>query len=216
LLCLKFAPKNFSTDSFSHQAPVYTLIETPATPSFRSRSYLTDDPALVILYKQLREKTQQTLRGASKITPSQEWDFILQTARLYDRMGCDLLAVDLVRNWEFLKPAPPSIPSGPGSGLGSVFRNDGLLSPGSPAGASYGLEASRSRTSLLARRASLVVADLPSPTFSVVAGMQTGFESGEQRAAEIDKESANKKKQQPPPTTFVEPDATSLLDSFGF
>lgn len=47
---------------------------------------------------------------------------------------------------------------------------------------------------LLRRRSSLVVADLPSPTLH--------FES--------------KKAVQPPPTTFEEPDANSLLDSFGF
>lgn len=47
---------------------------------------------------------------------------------------------------------------------------------------------------LLRRRSSLVVADLPSPALH--------FES--------------KKAVKPPPTTFEEPDANSLLDSFGF
>jgi hypothetical protein len=57
--------------------------------------FLTDDPALVILYSQLRQMTLQTLRGASKVTPKVEWAFIIHNARLYDRMGCDLLALDL-------------------------------------------------------------------------------------------------------------------------
>ncbi len=48
-----------------------------------------------MLYEQLREKTVQTLRGASKVSSSLEWDFVVHTARLYDRMGCDLLALDL-------------------------------------------------------------------------------------------------------------------------
>lgn len=29
------------------------------------------------------------------IPPQAEWEFIMQNARLYDRMGCDLLALDL-------------------------------------------------------------------------------------------------------------------------
>jgi hypothetical protein len=77
------------------QMPVYSLLETPSSPDLKSRSFLTDDPALVILYAQLRQTTLQTLRGASKVTPKAEWEFVLHSARLYDRMGCDLLGLDL-------------------------------------------------------------------------------------------------------------------------
>ena len=77
------------------QSPAYTLVESPETPNLQARSYLASDPALVVLYKQLREKTLQTLKGASKISPRAEWEFVIQTARLYDRMGCDILALDL-------------------------------------------------------------------------------------------------------------------------
>jgi hypothetical protein len=77
------------------QTPVYTLLETPSSGDIKSKSFLTDDPALVILYSQLRQKTLQTLRGASKVTPKVEWEFVLHNARLYDRMGCDLLGLDL-------------------------------------------------------------------------------------------------------------------------
>ena len=77
------------------QSPVYTLVGSPESPRQEARSFLTTDPALVVIYKQLRDKTLQTLKGASKISPRAEWQFVLQTARLYDRMGCDLLALDL-------------------------------------------------------------------------------------------------------------------------
>jgi hypothetical protein len=77
------------------QSPVYTLLETPQSPDMQAKLYLTDDPALVVLYSHLRQKTLQTLRGASKVTPKVEWAFVLHSARLYDRMGCDLLALDL-------------------------------------------------------------------------------------------------------------------------
>ncbi|KAF7558372.1 hypothetical protein G7046_g5782 [Stylonectria norvegica] len=114
--------------------PVYTLLETPCSPDIKSRLFLTDDPALVVLYSHLRHQTLQTLRGASKVTPKVEWEFVLHSAKLYDRMGCDLLGLDLVRNWEFQRPAV--------AGLGGEVNT----------------------LKLLRRRSSLVVADLPSPT----------------------------------------------------
>lgn len=49
----------------------------------------------MVLYKHLREKSLQTLRGAVMVSPRAEWEFVLHTANLYERMGCDLLALDL-------------------------------------------------------------------------------------------------------------------------
>ena len=93
------------------QTPVYTLLYTPETPSQEARSYLATDPALIVLYKQLRDKSLQTLKGASQISPRTEWEFVIQTARLYDRMGCDLLALDLGTLTIFLpSPSPSSSP----------------------------------------------------------------------------------------------------------
>ncbi len=105
---------------------------------------------------------------------------MLHNARLYDRMGCDLLALDLglvfslytlskanlhiVRNWEFLLPAP------------TVFKDLGGPDP----------------RSMLRRRSSLVVADLPMPKLPVDGGHRA------------------------PPSVFEEPESSSLLDSFGF
>lgn len=74
--------------------------------NLQSRSFLSNDPALVVLYKQLREMTLQTLKGASKVPARSEWEFVLRNARLYDRMGCDLLALDLARHWDFLRSQP--------------------------------------------------------------------------------------------------------------
>lgn len=92
------------------------LVHSPQIQNPHAKSFLSSDPALVMLYKQLRPKTLQTLRGASAITPRAEWAFVMQNARLYVRMGCDLLALDLVRNWEFLKqPNGNSLVDGNGS-----------------------------------------------------------------------------------------------------
>ncbi|KAL8736926.1 MAG: hypothetical protein Q9181_002191 [Wetmoreana brouardii] len=127
-------------------SPVYTLVDAAEAPNIQARSYLANDPALVVLYEQLRGKTLKTLKGASQISPKDEWDFIIQNARLYDRMGCDLLALDLVRNWEFL-----------------------LQPKGKPAQE----EAPRDPRELLRRRSSLVIDDLSSPKSptSMKAGM---------------------------------------------
>jgi len=77
------------------KSPVYSLVETAGPPVLRSRSFLTNDPALIVLFGQLRATTLQTLAGASKVTPKVERDFVLHCARVYCRMGCDLLGLDL-------------------------------------------------------------------------------------------------------------------------
>ncbi|POR36261.1 Regulator of V-ATPase in vacuolar membrane protein 1, partial [Tolypocladium paradoxum] len=155
--------------------PVYALLETPCSPDIKSRLFLTDDPALVVLYSQLRQQTLQTLRGASKVTPKVEWEFVLHSAKLYDRMGCDLLGLDLVRNWEFQQP--------------TVAGFGGEVNP----------------LKLLRRRSSLVVDDLPP--------IRRGLGMGATRDGT--KTGATTKSLATAPPAFHEPDAGSLLDSFG-
>jgi RAVE protein 1 C terminal len=77
------------------QLPLSEVISPPETPKMDSKLFSADDPALVVLYKQLREKSLQTLRGALAISPRAEWEFVTHTARLYARMGCDIIALDL-------------------------------------------------------------------------------------------------------------------------
>lgn len=117
----------------------------------------------------------QTLKGASQIPPKDEWEFVMRSARLYARMGCDLLALNLVAEWQFLPPGLFPL----GSGLPS--RRPPMT------------ENISNRGGQLARRQSIVIADLPPSALE-------------------EKQDENK----PPPSTFVEPDADSLLDSFGF
>ncbi len=95
----------------------------------------------------------------------------MHSARLYDRMGCDILALDLVRNWEFL--------------LSGTSHN--ALDEANP-------------KSLLRRRSSLVIQDLPVNGFATAS--QPSMHKGKEKKA--------------PPTQFVEPESSSLLDSFGF
>ncbi|ANB15976.1 Rav1p [Sugiyamaella lignohabitans] len=97
-------------------------------PQFQGRSvsFLVDDPVLVMLYRYLQE--QERRRAPSRTTPmvsrfgspslkpigsgghtpqkhvlnrDTELRFVLKTASIFCRMGCDILALDLVRRWKF-------------------------------------------------------------------------------------------------------------------
>ena len=87
--------KQTQCNLWSLQSPIHTLIPTTIPQSQQSKSYLASDPALIILYKHLRDQSFQTSKKAVRVEPKEEWDFVMQTARLYGRMGCDLLALDL-------------------------------------------------------------------------------------------------------------------------
>ncbi|KAK0464982.1 RAVE protein 1 C terminal-domain-containing protein [Desarmillaria tabescens] len=65
-----------------------------------------DDPSLALLFSQLRSKTLQAAKGTSEISGSSEFNFVLQIARVFCRMGCHVLALDLVRSWVFDRPSP--------------------------------------------------------------------------------------------------------------
>lgn len=219
--------------------PLSTLLSPPDSPSLQSRLFLTDDPALVVLYRQLRDRSLQTLRGALAVDPRAEWEFIVHTARLYERMGCDVLALDLVRSWEFLQapqqqiaPLPTKLP------LHSSQNSAVSAAPTSPV-ATYDIDPRK----LLRRRSSLVVQDLPHRPLaarSALDGFVDGEEDGRDGEVVVDGEEKRngvngsggrgkenggvdgageveqQQKKKPPPTQFHEPDANSLLDSFGF
>ncbi|KAI0756586.1 RAVE protein 1 C terminal-domain-containing protein [Daedaleopsis nitida] len=64
-----------------------------------------DDPSLALLFSQLKSKTLQTAQGTSEISGRTEFNFVLQIARVFCRMGCHALALDLVRTWSFQRPS---------------------------------------------------------------------------------------------------------------
>ncbi|KAI4716378.1 hypothetical protein E4T48_07421 [Aureobasidium sp. EXF-10727] len=137
-------------------SPLHSLLVPPGSPpdSLKAKSFRNDDPALVVLYQQLREKSLQTLRGALMISGKEEWEFITKTATLLLRMGCDILALDLVRHWEFLHPPP-------------VAKEEEEAEVEESVAELPRRKMSRTTTEdfdprkLLRRRSSLVVADLP-------------------------------------------------------
>jgi len=73
---------------------------------------------------------------------------------------------------------------------------------------------------LLRRRSSLVVADLPTRELISNALASSGTvpeENGSEEESDgPSRREAKEEKKKPPPTQFQEPDANSLLDSFGF
>ncbi|CUM65415.1 uncharacterized protein PRCAT00003053001 [Priceomyces carsonii] len=68
-----------------------------------SHIYSKDDPVLAVLFRSLRRRTVKYLRGSLGITPLEEFDFVIKVGLLYNRMGCDYLALMLIRNWNFIK-----------------------------------------------------------------------------------------------------------------
>jgi len=46
-----------------------------------------DDPSLALLFSRLKSMSLQTIKGTSMIPGQQEFDFVLQMARVFCRMG---------------------------------------------------------------------------------------------------------------------------------
>nr|CAG8594390.1 7162_t:CDS:10 [Entrophospora candida] len=82
--------------------PLETLCDADQTvPESQISTSNSPDAALIVLYKQLKEKSVQTLRGAAEISAETEFFFVLRTIFAYDRIGCPLLALHLVKSWTF-------------------------------------------------------------------------------------------------------------------
>jgi hypothetical protein len=138
-------------------SPLHSLLVPPGSPpdSLQAKSFRNDDPALVVLYQQLREKSLQTLRGALMISGKEEWEFITKTATLLLRMGCDILALDLVRHWEFLQPPPATKQEE------EAEDSEEVVAELPRRKLSRTITVDFDPRKLLRRRSSLVVADLP-------------------------------------------------------
>lgn len=67
-----------------------------------NKSFLVEDPLLLQLYSQLRSRNLEYFRSALEIDSNLEYENILKVAAVYSRMGCDYLAIGLLRNWKFL------------------------------------------------------------------------------------------------------------------
>lgn len=206
-------------------SPLHNVVTLPDVEpeSLQAKSFLNDDPALVILYRQLREKSLQTLKGALMVTGSEEWNFVTKTASLLRRMGCDILALDLVKNWEFLQPPPPTREVNEDE---AEERKESVSElPTSPTATRNSFEGDIDPRKLLRRRSSLVVADMPTsplpktPGSKPVASMLDDY-SFDQPVSKPQKPEAKTKSMlddfEAPGQSAPAPKQKSMLDDFGF
>lgn len=64
----------------------------------------TEDPVLLIMYDSLRNRNVAYYRGIANIKPEYEFSFVIKSATMYSRMGCDWLALYLLDTWRFSTP----------------------------------------------------------------------------------------------------------------
>ncbi|CAK7893890.1 regulator of V-ATPase in vacuolar membrane protein 1 [[Candida] anglica] len=68
-----------------------------------SKLFLKDDPVLMILFNNLRQRNVKFLHGALQVSPIEEYNFVVKVCLIYTRMGCDYLALSVLRNWVFVQ-----------------------------------------------------------------------------------------------------------------
>jgi hypothetical protein len=79
------------------------LIDPDAKPqSTPSPTHL--DPSLLILYQYLKEKTSQNRKKTYQITYDLEYEFLLDAARTYERIGCPLLSLYILTQYKISPP----------------------------------------------------------------------------------------------------------------
>ncbi|SCU99185.1 LADA_0H18096g1_1 [Lachancea dasiensis] len=65
------------------------------------KSFLVEDPALLMLYAHLKEKSDEYFSAYLEVDEGLEYRTVHRVSALYSRMGCDYLALSLVMNWQF-------------------------------------------------------------------------------------------------------------------
>jgi hypothetical protein len=65
------------------------------------RTSNTEDPVLLVMYNSLRNRNVEYYKGTSQVKPEHEFSFVIKAAAMYTKMGCDWLALYIVKKWEF-------------------------------------------------------------------------------------------------------------------
>lgn len=110
-----------------------------------AKLFLVDDPVLVVLYRYLRDQSLKTTNSGGRgnyegLNVTHEFDFISKAASIYSRMGCDVLGLDLVKKWQFVRqekeqpqePIQPPLKRRP-----TLVQSDSTLSKESVIGNEY-------------------------------------------------------------------------------
>ncbi|CUS20954.1 LAQU0S02e02190g1_1 [Lachancea quebecensis] len=66
-----------------------------------NKSFLVEDPALLMLYRQVRRMGRNLYAASLEVDTELEYKTVLRVAAIYSRMGCDFLALSLIVNWRF-------------------------------------------------------------------------------------------------------------------
>jgi hypothetical protein len=208
------------------------------------RHWQQDDPLTLELYQHLRDKpAKRDQNGQRKVSKSlggeqHEYRAVLRAARILRKMGLWLLALELVSTWHFKAVATP-LPNDEGTNGNSVKTTNGMQDE-SVAAPSMLDEFTASSTESGASKAPKSMLDdfgAPKPasepksllddfgSLSMQSPADKAKSDREAKAAELMAKLKAKKEQagKPPteggkkaPTQFKEPEASSILDSFGF
>ena len=198
------------------------------------RRWQQDDPLTVQLYHHLRATSRKSGRTVSLGAEKDEYTAVLRSARILRRMGLWIMALDLVSGWTFSKPAPvdhiedtPAVaknssptaaePANEAPSMLDRFSSDTAPSNG----------ASQQKNMLDDFSTPAPVDDSASPAPPISAADQAKRDR-EAKAAELMARLKAKKagiadgakkdgdSEKKAPTQFKEPEASSILDNFGF
>ncbi|KAK4569470.1 regulator of (H+)-ATPase in vacuolar membrane [Recurvomyces mirabilis] len=170
------------------------------------RNWQQDDPRTMVLYRQLR-------KGRSE---QEEYRAVLRAARILRRMGFWVLALEMVKGWEFKHVAAAATHAN-GETASAETTTNGIHherpSAEDPAANAPSLLDSFSSPPAAAPEVE-VIDEKPSRE-AQAAALLAKLQAKKAQAQPVPT-MAEKEKSKPPPTQFKEPDANSLLDSFGF
>ena len=169
------------------------------------RYWEQDDPRTMVLYRQLRhDKSEQ-----------EEYLAVLRAARILRRMGFWMLALEMVKGWEFKHVSSASHASGETASIEATTNGVHHERPTSEDHAASAPSLLDSFSSSPASAPEAEVVDEKSSREAKAAALLAKLQA--KKAQSQQPPSAEEKERpKPPPTQFKEPDANSLLDSFGF
>lgn len=172
------------------------------------KTWAREDPSALTLYGQLRKH-----KGSGH-----EYDAVLRAARVLERMGLSFLALETVSEWEFVQSGAAA-PSGVHAGTEEASSTEADAQSAVP-GTGVDESAESPVTDSVTEPATGASDAITSP--SVAAPIDEKAARAAKAAELMAKMKAKKQavsstdeKKKPEPTQFKEPDANSLLDSFG-
>ncbi|KYG45367.1 hypothetical protein M433DRAFT_154589 [Acidomyces richmondensis BFW] len=180
----------------------------------RQRTWRQDDPSTLMLYVLLRQTGSK-----------HEYDAVLRAARVLRRMGLWLLALELVRNWQFHPSpvsssnlAPETLSAKPSSTNGIEDSQHSGFDNNVNAESTSGSQVPKSilhgfASSVADSLAQSATDDNKTSREAKAAKLLANLRAKENAATTVIEQNKPQKKE---PTHFHEPDPNSILDNFGF